>query len=141
MNDQNIPDLNIMLAEDDDSTRQLLRNILSDAGCKVIAAESNGEDLWKVFNDHKKLHASFRKLHIVMLDISMPGKFDGLDVLKLIRAIDKDIYVVMVSGETEVKLVKEVIASGASGFIAKPFTPARIRGMINDYIKKTGNKG
>ncbi|MEO5342551.1 MAG: response regulator [Gammaproteobacteria bacterium SHHR-1] len=129
------PLVSVALADDDSSTRYLLQSLLNRNGCKVMAAKADGTGLMDAY---QHLRAINRAPDIILLDISMPGAMNGIDVLKAILEIDPNAFVIMISGETDAEVVKEVIASGASGFIVKPFTVGRIRDMIQSYRKKAG---
>jgi two-component system chemotaxis response regulator CheY len=127
--------ITVILADDDSSTRYLLQSLLNRHGCKVLAAKNDGEGL---LDAYRHLRAINTFPDMILLDISMPGELNGIDVLKNIRETDPDAYVIMISGETDGDVVREVITSGASGFIVKPFTVGRIRDMIQSFRKKAG---
>jgi two-component system chemotaxis response regulator CheY len=127
--------ITVILADDDSSTRYLLQSLLNRNGCKVLAAKSDGEGLLDAYRHLQNIN---QLPDMILLDISMPGVLNGIDVLKNLREKDPDAYVVMISGETDGNIVREVIALGASGFIVKPFTVGRIRDMIQSFRKKAG---
>ena len=62
-----------------------------------------------------------QKPRIVLLDINMRG-MDGIETLKNIKAIDKDIVVIMVTGEKDDNVMKRAIAAGADDYITKPLS-------------------
>ncbi|MBF0256964.1 MAG: response regulator [Gammaproteobacteria bacterium] len=127
--------INVILADDDSSTRFLLQSLLNKNGCKVLAAKGDGEAL---LDAYRHLKAIYTLPDMILLDISMPGALNGVDVLKKLREANPDLYVVMISGETDGNVVREVIAAGAAGFIVKPFTVGRIRELIASFRKKAG---
>lgn len=70
-------------------------------------------------------HYQADKTDIILLDIMMPG-IDGIDVLRQIREIDKDIPVVMVSAITDNDKIIDCLNLGANGYITKPISPDKI---------------
>ena len=61
------------------------------------------------------------KPRIVLLDINMRG-MNGIETLKKIREIDKDVSVVMVTGVKDEDVVKEALDAGADDYITKPLS-------------------
>ncbi len=61
------------------------------------------------------------KPRIVLLDINMRG-MDGIETLKKIKEIDKDIVVIMVTGVKDDDVINEALAAGASDYITKPLS-------------------
>ncbi len=57
--------------------------------------------------------------HIVLLDVRMP-EMDGIETLKNIRKIDKEIGVIMVTAVQEISIGREALNLGASDFVTKP---------------------
>jgi len=79
---------------------------------EVITA-SNGKEAIKLVEKERP--------RIVLLDVNMRG-MDGVEVLKKIKEIDKNIAVIMVSGVKDDEVVKKVKAMGADDFVAKPLS-------------------
>ncbi len=57
--------------------------------------------------------------HLVLVDIRMPEK-DGVTLLKEIKAIDREIGVIMVTAIRDEKIAKRTMQLGADGYITKP---------------------
>ncbi len=78
-----------------------------------------------------------RQYDLVFLDINLSanlmrrGVETGIDLLKEIRKDDLDTFVVMVSGEGTVDAIQDSVKAGASGFIAKPFSRARVSEVVH----------
>ena len=58
---------------------------------------------------------------IVLLDVNMRG-MDGIETLKQIKAINKDVVVIMVTGEKDDDVIKAALAAGANDYITKPLS-------------------
>lgn len=57
--------------------------------------------------------------HLVLLDVRMP-KMDGLDVLRQLREIDKEVGVIMVTAVNEEEIGRQAMVMGAFDYIIKP---------------------
>ncbi len=104
-------EITILIAEDHHLVAKLLSvNLETIEEFKVIGVCYDGEEtLTKMKED---------KPDVLLLDIDMPV-VDGMQVLKEIRAKDKDTKIVIVSNHTESWLIKMSLLEGADGFITK----------------------
>ncbi|RLF66156.1 MAG: two-component system response regulator [Thermoplasmata archaeon] len=102
----------IIIADDSQFMRTLLKNIIAKAGHEVVGEASNGQEAVELF---KKLNPD-----LVILDIVMPV-MDGMEALKKIMEINPNAKVLMCTGLGQQKLVIQAIELGAKGYIVKPF--------------------
>jgi DNA-binding response OmpR family regulator len=93
----------ILVVDDEESIRFLYREELEEEGYRVITASDGEEALRKVKADNPDL---------ITLDIRMPG-MDGIEVLHHIRAMDKEIPVIMSTAYGEYRHDFNVWASDA----------------------------
>jgi two-component system, chemotaxis family, chemotaxis protein CheY len=107
----------VLIADDDELTRNLLRNVLRALGMRIVGDAGDGQRALELFGKAKP--------EIVCLDIDMP-KLSGLEVLARIREQDQIAVVLMISGATTGDNVRGAIAGRADGIIAKPFNTAKI---------------
>ena len=115
--------MRVLLAEDDDLTRQGLAEVLEEEGYEVVQA-ANGAAALDCF--------AAQRPDFVCLDIMMPGR-NGYDVCRAIRDADPDIPIIFISAKSE-EIDKVVgFEIGADDFIVKPFgvreVVARIRAV------------
>lgn len=107
----------VLVVDDNDLMRTLLRGILRGESYQIIGDARNGilalEFIEKTRPD------------IVLLDVMMP-EMDGLETLQNITAKYPNIVVVMITGNPSVENVQESIQNGAKGFIIKPFNSAKV---------------
>lgn len=102
----------ILVIDDEESIRLLLRVSLSHKGYEVILAE-DGEKGIKAFEQTRP--------PIVITDIKMSG-MDGIEVLKRIKQLDTDTRIIVVTGHGEMATAIEALQLEASDFINKPIT-------------------
>jgi len=107
----------ILIVDDNDLIRTLLRGILRAEECEILGEAKNGvlalEFIEKTRPD------------VVFLDVLMP-EMDGLETLQNIKQFYPEIIVVMITGSPSKDNVQESIQGGASGFIVKPFNSAKV---------------
>jgi len=72
---------------------------------------------------------------LILMDWNMP-KMTGLDALKKIREMGKEVPVIMVTTEAEKGRVIEAAKAGATSYILKPFEPNKIADKIKEAITK-----
>jgi two-component system, chemotaxis family, chemotaxis protein CheY len=125
-------DRSVVVIDDDDITRELLRGILRTAGLQVVGEGSDGSRAVDLYQKHKP--------EIICLDIDMPG-MNGLDALAKVREISTDVVILMITAATSPDNVRKAITAKASGIIAKPFNTQKIvteieRALARAAIKK-----
>jgi two-component system chemotaxis response regulator CheY len=116
-----VKDRSVVIADDDDITREMLRGVLRAAGLSVVAETGEGT---RAVDLYRKL-----KPDIVCLDIDMPV-MSGLDALKQIRENDSSTIVLMITGMATGDNVRDAIEARADGVIVKPFNTAKIVSAI-----------
>ena len=107
----------ILIVDDNDLIRTLLRGILRAEDCEIIGEARNGTLALDFIEKSKP--------DMVFLDVMMP-EMDGLEALQSIKRLYPEIIVVMITGSPSKDNVQESIQSGASGFIIKPFNSAKV---------------
>lgn len=109
----------VLVVEDDPITRYVVKGALGEANAMII--EENARSAVASY----LMHAP----DIVFLDIALPD-VSGFTVLDQIMVLDPDAYVVMFSSHTAAAYVDRAMASGAKGFVAKPFKKETLRNYI-----------
>jgi chemotaxis signal transduction protein/CheY-like chemotaxis protein/ABC-type nitrate/sulfonate/bicarbonate transport system substrate-binding protein len=119
------PGIKILLAEDAGTMRKMEVRILNQLGFKNITEAKDGNDAVE------KLQAS-PDFDLVISDWAMPG-MDGYEFLKWIRGQEqfKSLPFLMATGHGDKEYTATAMESGASGVVAKPFTPDELRILID----------
>ncbi len=73
---------------------------------------------------------------IIISDIRMPGK-TGIDGLKEIREIDKDVSIILLTGYGSLETAQQAIRLGANDYMKKPFDTKVMRETVAKYIRRT----
>lgn len=102
----------ILVVDDEIETCNLLSEFLSRKKYDVSIATSGQEAISRIENNRPK---------VVLLDIRMPG-MDGMEVLRRVKEMDKDIDVIMITAVNEDEVGKKAIKLGASDYITKPLS-------------------
>ena len=121
----------ILVVDDNKETCDALTEIFAEQGYQTFSALSGRLALDTV----KK-----KKPELVLLDIKMP-KMDGIEVLKRIKKIDKDVVVVMITGYGALDTAKEAMRLGAYDYVTKPFDVDFIKAVIRDALSERKPKG
>ena len=115
----------VLVAEDDPSLSQILSSRLTRAGIEVVKAK-DGEEALRVIRETKP--------DLILLDLILPGKYDGFEVLQKIQegpTLDNRPIVIISNWgqESDIQRVKQL---GAVEYFVKAKT------SIDDLIKKIG---
>lgn len=122
----------ILVVDDEERVRKLVRDFLSMKGYTVIEAE-NGEKAVEVFLEDKSID-------LIILDVMMPV-MDGYEALKTIRHYSR-VPVIMLTARTDEEDELKGFGLEADEYIAKPFSPkilvARVEAVLRRYNDAAG---
>lgn len=119
--------MQVMIADDDQITRAVLRTILQDAGHEVCAEADSGMAVLDQCNR--------QALDVLFLDINMPA-MNGFEVLQQLRSVNPNLHVIMISASSTLENVRTAAKFGVNGFVVKPFTPDKVLNSLKS-IKPT----
>ena len=117
----------ILVADDASFMRQMIREIVEEAGHQVVAEASDGIEAIEQFKKHHP--------DLVTMDIVMPRR-SGIDAVKGIIEVDPEACVVMCSALGQETLVQEALQAGARDFIVKPFKPDAVTATLRKVLEK-----
>lgn len=109
--------IKVMIVDDNDMTRTLLRGILRGEHCEIVGEAKNGMVAMETIDRARP--------DVVFLDVMMP-EMDGLEALQSIKEKYPEMIVIMITGTPSKENVEESIQGGAAGFIVKPFNSAKV---------------
>ena len=117
----------ILIVDDAEGHRFMLRNIIMDMGYQPVLAESGAQAL-KAFPRCNP--------ELVLLDVSMP-EMDGFEVCRRLKESSdmKDVPVIFVSAFEDAKDIVKVFEAGGKDYVTKPFIPEVIKARVGVYLK------
>jgi DNA-binding response OmpR family regulator len=116
----------VLLVEDEDGVRALVRQVLERDGYRVLEARTGSEALL----------ASERfeeKIHLLLTDVVL-AQMSGRDIAKVVMEKRKDAKVLFISGYTEEAIVRNGVLESGTAFLQKPFTPAALSRRVREIL-------
>jgi two-component system chemotaxis response regulator CheY len=114
--------MSILIVDDLDFMRSIIREILTGAGLSVAGEARDGQE---AVMKYKAL-----KPDLVLLDIIMPG-MDGITALKQLKRSDPECRVVMCSSLGDQESIIQAIRLGAIDYVVKPFQKQRLVSAVS----------
>lgn len=117
----------VLVVDDEADIRDLVAGILSDEGYEVRTASDSESALAAV---------RARRPSLLILDIWMQGGgMDGLELLDLLKALDPDLPIIMISGHGNIETAVSAIKRGAYDFLEKPFKSDRLLLVVDRALE------
>ena len=116
----------VMVVDDDLAMCGFLQNFLVARGYGALTITSSNEAV-------RRFHAE--RPSAVLLDVIMPG-MDGLAALAALRKIDRDVPVIVMSGQGGTHTVVQAMKLGATDFVCKPFEDHELEASIGSAIRQ-----
>ena len=101
----------VLIIDDAEFMRAMLREIVEDMGCQVVGEAGDGRRAAELYRELEP--------DLVLLDITMP-EVDGTEALREILEVDPEASVVMISALGQKAQVLKAIKAGAQDFVVKP---------------------
>jgi len=116
----------ILVVEDQEDNRQILRDLLTNAGFEMIEAE-NGEDA--------VASAQARRPDLILMDIQLPV-LDGYEATRRIKAHPdlKSIPIIVVTSYALSGDEDKARLAGCDDYVAKPFSPRQLLAKIKEHV-------
>ncbi|OPY69246.1 MAG: Blue-light-activated protein [Syntrophorhabdus sp. PtaU1.Bin050] len=118
----------ILIAEDDPSVRDIIKEILVESGYSVIEAV-DGEDAVERFIEKK------HDIDLMIVDVVMPKK-NGKEVYEEIRKTDRDVKVIFTSGYTRDVVIDKGVYEDTVDFVSKPISQAELLVKVREALDK-----
>jgi CheY-like chemotaxis protein len=116
----------ILVVEDEEGVRNLVRKVLETRGYVVIAAEG-GEEALTLANAHDGV------IHLLLTDVVMPG-MSGRDLAKYLAPVRPETKVLYLSGYTDDAIVQHGVLEPGIAFLQKPFTPRALVRKLREVL-------
>ena len=117
---------NILIVDDETEIVEFLSNFLRRKNTKVFIATSGNQAL-ELFKDND--------FDLVLLDIGIPD-IDGLKILEIVKRIDENLKVIMVTGKDDDESVIKAQKLGASDYITKPLELGNLYSVVSKHLKE-----
>jgi two-component system, cell cycle response regulator DivK len=120
----------VLVVEDHDDTRFMLRVLLEMRGLEVVEA-ADGEEAVRA--------AARARPSLILMDGSLP-LLDGVAAARRIRESEeaRDVPVVILSGRAEPAYRARALAEGCDGFLTKPYSPAQLDAVLERHGLRGG---
>ena len=122
----NIKQYSILIADDDQSNRRTIKELLSKAGFTIFEAE-NGRQAVEIISE--------KKVHISILDVEMP-KLSGIEVIKTLKSLNAAVPSVLITGGICDHIMKNAFNVGAFTLLHKPLNAEALKIIIDKIITK-----
>ena len=116
----------ILVVEDQEDNRQILRDLLGNAGYELTEAENGEEAIAAVAKERPDL---------ILMDIQLPV-LDGYEATRRIRT-NPDLNSVPIIAVTSYALAGDedkALAAGCDGYISKPYSPRELLAKVRTYL-------
>lgn len=120
-------DIRMLIVDDDKVLCQMLEDVLSQkAKLKIVSTHDGQDAIEKIKDDH---------FDLILTDLMMPGA-DGIEVLKVAKAVDEGVHVIIVTGFASLETAMEAIRKGAYDYITKPFKLDEMKIAVQNACEK-----
>jgi two-component system response regulator AtoC len=117
----------VLVVDDDLAMCSFLRTFLGERGYGALTLTNADEAV-------RRFHAE--RPAAVLLDVVMPGTMDGLAALAAFKKIDKDVPIIVISGQGRTNTVVQAMKLGATDFMSKPFEDHELEVLLGSALKQ-----
>lgn len=117
----------ILVVDDEEAVRELVRDILVEEGYSVLAA-SEGPEALRICEEHTQA------IHLLLTDVVMP-KMSGVELGQRARTMRPDARVLYMSGYLDTHSVQRGALEPGAVFLQKPFTPDALLRKVQEVLE------
>jgi len=117
----------VLVVEDEESVRKLIRTILGQAGYTLLEA-NDGEKALRLCETHTG------PIHLVISDVVMP-QMSGREFTDRLARTRPEIKVLFISGYTDNAIVRQGVLDPEVAFLQKPFTPSALANKVREVLE------
>jgi len=127
--DEAVGDVHLLVVDDDDRIRELLKKFLGNSGFRISTA-ANAAEAWRLMRG--------LSYDLLVLDVMMPGE-NGFELTKSLREIDNvPIILLTARGDADDRI--EGLSLGADDYLSKPFEPRELVLRIKSILKRQATR-
>ena len=119
-----LKNITILYVEDDEDTKEVMRNTLSEFSKNIIMAD-NGEEAMKILNT--------KDINLIITDIEMPDK-NGIEFIREVRSTNLNIPVIVFTAYSTKDYLLECVNLNIQGYIQKPISYQKIKDVLYKVI-------
>ena len=116
----------VMVVEDDEAIRLVLRTNLEDEGYRVVESVTAEQALVEMIDE---------RVDVVLVDLRLPG-IQGLDLIRSLRATSQ-VPILIVTAQTDSHDVVAGLEAGADDYVTKPFVAKELMARIRTQLRRT----
>lgn len=122
----------ILIVEDNHPMRRILRRFLYHLEYENVFEAEDGNSALDILRT--------QRIDIIIADLNIP-KPNGLELLRWTRSNEttRNVPFLMVTGESQERIVRKVLEMGANGYILKPLTLAILKSKLDKILSRIGN--
>lgn len=124
--------MRVLVADDSSTMLRIITNTLRRIGIEDFETAEDGHVAFRLYSMGLDNDSPF---DMILTDWNMPV-MNGLELVKKIRSVDKDIPIVMITTEGGKAEVITALRAGVNNYIVKPFTPQILRDKLEEIIGK-----
>ena len=117
----------ILIVDDEWLTRVEIEQMLIDQGYEVAGKAETGEEAIAMARETKP--------DLILMDVSMPGKMNGIDAGRVIKA-ESGTPIVFISGYGDSKYIEAAKETAPFGYVMKPFDEKEIHAFVEIALSK-----
>jgi two-component system, CitB family, response regulator MalR len=118
--------INVLIVEDDPMVARFNQRYLEEIkGFHLIGISNSIEDAMVKVNEYK--------IDLILLDVYMPGKHTGMDLLEQIRKEQRETDVILITAASEVDNIQSALRMGVVDYLIKPFEFERFKKALTSY--------
>jgi PAS domain S-box-containing protein len=116
----------IMIVDDEETIRMLVKDILQDKGYQVMCAE-DGMKAVSMYRENR------HRIDLVILDMSMPG-LTGKETFEKLKELNPDVKAILSTGYSRDERAREMLALGVRGFVQKPYRISHFAATVRKVL-------
>jgi DNA-binding response OmpR family regulator len=124
--------MRVLIVEDSDSIVSMIQALMTARGFEVRSAPSGARGLEEAYAWNP---------NVLLVDINLPGAYDGIQVCEKIRADKtlKDTPVIIITASSDDEVKRRAHEAGATAFYEKPFSPLALLKEIESLQRRSSN--